>query len=268
MPVFLSTIAHLGLSLAFILLTFLPTLIWLIFYLQEDRNPEPKGLLLGAFLAGMGMVIPALIGECIFMWILNGPCGGDLPPENPLTTISGLLPYPLFIFILLALVEEYVKYFAVYTFIIRHPAFNEPIDAMIYMITAAMGFAAFENATYVLPAVKVSIFSGLEILTVRFFGANLLHALSSAIVGYFLAKMIFSPYRHHFVALGILIAATLHALFNYFLFKNTQNITNQYQTQILAYLILLLGVMATAVFIEFEQLKRQKRSKKILTEQI
>ena len=49
------------------------------------------------------------------------------------------------IFIGGALIEEYVKYFMVKVGGFRNRELDEPCDIMIYMIIAALGFAALEN---------------------------------------------------------------------------------------------------------------------------
>ena len=41
--------------------------------------------------------------------------------------------------------EEVAKYLIIKIRILRDPEFDEPIDAMIYMIIAGLGFAALEN---------------------------------------------------------------------------------------------------------------------------
>ena len=45
----------------------------------------------------------------------------------------------------LALIEEIIKFVASHFAARRSPAFSEPVDAMIYMIVAALGFATLEN---------------------------------------------------------------------------------------------------------------------------
>src|SRR3989344_4541791 len=88
--------------------------------------------------------------------------------------------------------------------------FDEPIDAMIYMLTASLGFAAAENIFVVLDAIfnngaaAEGIFG---IIVFRFVGATLLHALSSSIVGYFWAKgIILVVHRPQFIIYGLLLA--------------------------------------------------------------
>ena len=233
------TAAVVGTNLSYILLTFLPPILWLLFYLREDAHPEPKLLLLLTFVGGMASALLALAGECVWVLFVHGSCQGGISPEAN----------PIILFLGIALIEEYVKYLPVKFLILRRPDFDEPVDAMIYMLTAALGFAALENTLFLLPLFRESVATGLEVSVNRFLGANLLHALSSGLVGFFLARTWFSPHRHHFVALGIIIASLLHAGFNYLI------LVRGTLSQGTFYIILLLSVMAVMVFIDFERLR-------------
>ncbi|MDP3770663.1 MAG: PrsW family glutamic-type intramembrane protease [Candidatus Sungbacteria bacterium] len=235
-----------GTNASYLALTFLPAIVWLLFYLREDRHPEPKLLLLLTFLGGMASVVLAIVGECVFVQILNnGSCreGFASGNRNMFT-----------LFLAIAFIEEYCKYLAVKFLVLRRKDFDEPVDAMIYMITAALGFAAVENALFIFPLFDKSLIFGLEVTTNRFLGANLLHALSSAIVGFFLARAWFSPRRHHFIAIGVVVASLLHALFNYLI------LVREGVPEGTIYLFLLLSLMALVVFIDFEHLRVQEKN--------
>lgn len=237
----MNTASLLGINASYLFLTFFPPVVWLMFYLREDRHPEPKLLLLLTFVGGMASVVLAIVGECVFAQLVNGgSCrqGINYTGQNIVT-----------LFLAIAFIEEYVKYLAVKLLVLRKKDFDEPVDAMIYLITAALGFAAVENVLFVFPLFHESMRLGLEIATNRFLGANLLHALSSAIVGFFLARAWFSPHRHHFVALGIIIASLLHAFFNYLILVRDD------LPQGTLYVFLLLAMMAVVVFIDFERLR-------------
>ena len=235
-------------NLSYVLLTFLPPILWLIFYLREDRHPEPKLLLILAFVGGMASALVALLAECGWVFLASGSCRGGMNPNLS----------PLVLFLGIALIEEYVKYLPVKFLIIKRPDFDEPVDGMVYMMTAALGFAALENMLFIFPLFRESAFAGLEVAANRFLGANLLHALSSGIVGFFLARTWFHPHRHHFIALGIILAALLHTGFNYLI------LVRETLTQGTFYIILLLSTMAVMVLIDFERLKSQKINDKTI----
>ena len=238
-----------------IFLAFIPPVLWLLFYLREDRHPEPKLLLLLTFAGGMASAFLAMAAE-LFALGKNGIAMG----------LVGMATTPFLFFLVIGLVEEYAKYLPVKFLVVNKSDFDEPVDAMIYMMTAALGFAAMENALFilpfffgvvqdiisVLPLTQENLLLSLDVTANRFLGANLLHALSSGIVGFFLARAWFHPRRHHFVAIGILTATLLHALFNYLI------LTREVLAQGTFYIILLLSVMAVMVFIDFERLKKAK----------
>ena len=231
-------------SLAYIALTFLPPVLWLLFYLREDRHPEPKRLLLLAFIGGMAGTLPAVLAECGFIGFFGQSCTRDITfPINPFILLFAI-----------SLIEEYTKYLMVRLLIIKKADFDEPVDAMIYLITAALGFAAMENTLFIFPIFfHGGILSGLQITLSRFLGANLLHALSSGIVGYFLARAFFLPHRHHFVALGVLIATLFHTVFNYLILIQSTFDEGTF------YVVLLLTTMTVMVLMDFERLKKRNR---------
>src|SRR3989344_2782217 len=146
----------------------LPAFVWLVFFLKEDIHPEPKKLLFRAFGLGMAFTVPALIAQIFF----KDAVGSD-----------NLIIY----FLGLAFVEEVFKFFAAWVAVRGNPSFDEPIDAMIYMITAAAGFATIENILIVIDTIHtndISPYPALNVILLRFVGATLLHILASAVVGY------------------------------------------------------------------------------------
>ncbi len=178
---------------------FLPTLFWLWFWLKEDRaHPEPRPLLLLCFLGGMAAVILSLFGETYFSSRINfGSAGGT------------------FLFVT---IEEMSKFVFAYVIALRSRADDEPIDPLIYMIATALGFAALENTLYIAggflsdnPSVGIS--TGI----LRFFGATLLHTISSASIGAALGFAFYKKLEVKFLyALGgIIVAIGLHALYNF-----------------------------------------------------
>ena len=234
--------AIIGANTGYLLLAFLPPVLWLLFYLREDRHPEPKRLLLAAFIGGMAAAVLAIVVEVTVLG------------QSGLLTFEGrTVRTALLIFLAIALIEEYLKYLPVKFLIEKRGDFDEPVDAMIYMMTSALGFAALENALFLLPIFHSSVPAGLAITVNRFLGANLLHALSSGLVGFFLSRAWFHPHRRHFIALGVIGASLLHTLFN------TLILIREDVTQGTWYLILLLGVMTMMVLIDFERLKKKQK---------
>ncbi len=214
------------LSLLVLIGALLPSLAWLVFFLKEDLHPEPKRLLLLAFAAGALSTIPALLFQIFF-------------ESTPLASALG----PLIVLIVLALIEEVSKFGAAYFAVAKDPEFDEPVDAMIYMITAALGFAAIENlfiaASTFESATAASLGATANILLLRFVGATLLHVLASGLLGFYWAK--------RKIGTGLTVATVTHGIFNFLIlsFENTN----------LLYAAIFLIVAMFFLFQDFEKLK-------------
>jgi RsiW-degrading membrane proteinase PrsW (M82 family) len=180
----------------------LPALIWLWFWLKEDKeNPEPKGLLFLTFVLGMIAVILILPFEKI---------------------ASGLMTSKVNLTLTLATLEESIKYLAALAIALRSKYVDEPADFAIYMITAALGFAAFENFLFLIQPVSlndnvVSILTG----NLRFLGAILLHTTASAIVGILLGLAYFKTrsIKRFYLVIGLITAIALHTIFNFYIMR-------------------------------------------------
>ena len=151
-----------------------------------------------------------------------------------------------------AAVEEIIKFYAVRMLILRNPEFDEPIDAMIYMITAGLGFAAMENILVMFRIFPDGTQATLATWALRFTGATLLHALSSGLLGYFLAmSWFFQDHKKKLVVIGLIIATIFHFTFNTFLSAFDNRLTG------LIYSTSLLMIMAFLVSILFDKIKER-----------
>lgn len=155
-------------------------------------------------------------------------------------------PKSTYAFLGIAFIEEWLKYRVVLKHAETNPAFDEPVDAMIYLIVAALGFAAVENILYIVPLFGKSFFAGLGLTVYRFVGATFLHTLASGIIGYFLALNFFLKKPKYFLGLGILIGTGFHTFYNCLIIK----------TESLGMLTLFLAFMAVIVLKMFEDLKK------------
>lgn len=203
----------------YVLLGLLPAFAWLVFYLREDaEKPEPKILLFYTFLIGAGSAFLVLPLQVLV---------------NNWFALLGASVYSLLGLLLLSAIEEVSKFAVVYLGISKRKEFDEPIDAMIYMITAALGFASVENVASIFQSL-----GNLETVSLRFIGATLLHSLTSGLVGYYWAK--------GFIIKGLVIATALHAIFNY-LIINTGPIGPA---------VIFLIFVAYFLFSDFEEIKK------------
>lgn len=194
---------------------FLAAFVWLWFWLKEDEHPEPRRLLIIAFFSGM-LAIPAALFAQLTWCALSTPLfvpSCSVPPNPSFDALVSFLP----LIAGYAFIEEYAKYFFVHLFIFWRRDYDEPADAMIYLITAALGFAAVENALYLVGPFNNALFHGFTSANLRFMGPTLLHALSSGFLGYFIAKAFFRNWisKDLELLLGLFFATILHLAFNF-----------------------------------------------------
>lgn len=239
---------------------FSPTIFWLWFWLHEDRKkPEPARMIMKTFIVGGFFIVAAFLLEK-----LVAPSGNIV---NQITTAyQNNLSLSLFLIIVWpliawALIEEFVKYAAAYVAALKNKNFDEPIDAMIYMITAALGFAAVENFLFLLNVLYTDNFQLSSFLltgNLRFLGATLLHTVTSATMGAFLS---FSFYQKKIIKiisglLGLITATILHSLFNFFIIINEGGQTFR--------VLIVLWMFAMFIIFLFEIVKRLAYARNII----
>lgn len=217
----------------------LPALFWLWFWLRQDqKKPEPTGLIVRTFVAGM-IVVPLVL---------------------PLQKLALGMFSGASLMLIWVIIEETLKYAIALIVILWHKAVDEPIDYIIYMITIALGFAALENALFIWNPLVAGDISG-SIITgnFRFLGATLLHILASGTVGIFLA---FAFYKRDSVKLlagtfGLFMAIILHTLFNLFIMDaNGETIISVFLA------VWLLVILMFMIFEKVKQLEFRHKKRK------
>ncbi|MBI2052886.1 MAG: PrsW family intramembrane metalloprotease [Candidatus Ryanbacteria bacterium] len=220
--------------------SFIPAGIWLFFWLEEDESPEPNYLLLLAFLGGM-LAIPAAL---FFSWAWLKIFPSLLSPDYKLTLQLGLV-------VGFAFIEEAIKYFFTLRLIFWRKEYDEPADAMVYLITGALGFSAVENLLYLVEPFGLGLSEGFAVSNLRFIGATPLHALSAGILGYFIGRSFFKSrsYKNISLGIGLLVATALHTIFNILIL-----LSGGRQIEPSVMLLLSIGVL---VLFGFERLKHK-----------
>jgi RsiW-degrading membrane proteinase PrsW (M82 family) len=212
----------------------LPALVWLWFWLKEDKaHPEPKRIIFLAFVFGMLGVPFAVLFEKL--------------AYNQIHVITFTL------FLSWAIIEELVKYFAAILSGLRSKYFDEPIDAVMYLISSALGFAALENVFFIFSSIVNGGFADAFVTgQLRFVGASVLHITTSALVGFSIAFALCEPkwkkWLYHFF--GLLTAISLHTAFNYLILINN----GKYLLEIFG----LLWLVIILIIILFEKIKRSQ----------
>lgn len=190
----------------------LPALLWLVFWLEEDKKrPEPRGRLLITFVLGMLATAAVLPFEKV---------AGNIWPGFTVST-----------FVAWAAIEEFFKFLAAYIGALRSKEDDEPIDPIIYMIVAALGFVALENTLFIVgPLIQPGLIPQSAIVEsittgqLRFIGASLLHIAASSTIG---ASLAFTFYKKRStkrlsLVFGFMLAVFFHTAFNLFIFHGSE----------------------------------------------
>lgn len=183
---------------------FAPALLWLWFWLREDRErPEPVGLIAFTFALGMIAVILVMPIQKI--------------AQSFITDQARLIGS-------WAAIEEIAKYLAVALIALRSKYIDEPIDYAMYFIVAGLGFAAMENILFLIKPLAanettVSLLTG----NLRFLGSTLLHALATGIIGISIGLSLryMRITRFLYFIVGLSTAIALHTMFNFFIMNST-----------------------------------------------
>lgn len=192
----------------------LPALLWMWFWMHESYDHNlPRWVIALTFIVGMCTVFFVYPFQKLFPNVSVGLSDG-----------SGI-----WIISSWAFLEELFKFVAAYVCAFQFKdIFKEPIDAFIYMMTAALGFTALENSFYLLtPLLQGDPMGGIVTSNLRFMGASLLHVVASGSLaicigfGFYKSKI----KKIFYWIIGLFIATLLHTLFNYFIIIATEEST-------------------------------------------
>ncbi|MFB6311517.1 MAG: PrsW family intramembrane metalloprotease [Salinirussus sp.] len=173
----------------------------------DPTNREPPTLLALTFLLGVLFASFAAVINSLFQTVFQ------------LIPVIGLF---LFFYLVVAPVEESVKWLAIRVKAYNSPSFNAVIDGAVYGAVAGLGFATIENALYITrEVIQVSqmtgmdpVRAGISTATSRAF-AGPGHVIYSAFAGYYLGLAKFNQENFGPIAVkGLLIAAFLHGTYN------------------------------------------------------
>ncbi len=190
-------------AVIYILAALLPAAFLLHYiYCHDTVEPEPPGLLFLLLLSGVVAALLASVLEGLGEWILKR----FLYQGDPLYTV-------LLAFLVVAVIEEGVKFFFLKNATWNHPSFNYRFDGVVYSAFVSLGFAAFENLYYIFGY-------GLSVALPRAVLAIPGHLSFSVFMGMYYGRARLRENRgHHISALfslwaGYLIAVFLHGFYD------------------------------------------------------
>jgi RsiW-degrading membrane proteinase PrsW (M82 family) len=191
----------------FILLSVVPASGIAVYLWQADVTMrEPLGTMLVTFLFGV-----LFAGFAAVLNSIADPLFGAIP-------YVGLV---LFFYLVVAPVEETVKWLAVRLYAFRRPEFNAVIDGAVYGAVAGLGFATIENAVYIGGEYLEATRAGEGVFAATFSTAAVRtfagpgHVIYSAFAGYYLGLAKYNREQAGPIVIkGLLIAALAHGTYN------------------------------------------------------
>ena len=97
--------------------------------------------------------------------------------------------------------------------------FNEPIDGIVYGVTASLGFATLENIYYVYLLAGYFETTSMTLALLRSFSAIPAHAVFGIFMGYFFMRYAFVKKGDNLI-FAFLVPFTLHGCYNLFTASN------------------------------------------------
>lgn len=178
----------------------------LFIYWKDKHEKEPTGVLIGCFIFGVLICIPAGFWNSGIFAIFNF----DMDDKDNGMVISFFMA-----FFVVGFGEELLKYLVLILYAFRKSSFNEPFDGIVYAVMVSLGFAAFENVFYVMEG-------GVVVAILRMFTAVPMHAAFAVIMGYYvgLSKFCHGSARIGKSLKGLFYAVTLHGLYDFVLFQD------------------------------------------------
>ena len=188
-----------------LLVTVLPSILIILYFVKSDRFQEPNREILKVFFLGVIIAIPA--------YILNTYLG-EFFYNN--TKVSESI---ISSFLTAAPVEEGLKLSILYYFVYKMKDFNEPMDGIVYGICVSLGFATLENFYYVYLLADYFAETPMSIAILRSFSAVPAHAVFGVFMGYFFMKYSFIK-KGDSLLFAFLVPFVLHGCYNLFASSN------------------------------------------------
>ncbi|WP_164218992.1 glutamic-type intramembrane protease PrsW [Virgibacillus sp. YIM 98842] len=170
-----------------------PAIALLSFFYLKDKFTEPIPLILRTFILGALLVFPLMFIQYVF----NAEFLGNHPFLQS--------------FLIIALTEEFFKWFIFFYVIYNHSEFDAHYDGIVYAVSISLGFATLENILYLLA-------NGIEHAFSRALFPVSSHALFGVIMGYYFGKAKMNGiHKKRNLTLAFILPFLLHGTYNYML---------------------------------------------------
>lgn len=164
------------------------------FYLRNQMSTEPRKTLLQAFFFGTLITFPIMFIQYV-------------------VKEEGAITNPIFADVLFSSgLEEFFKWFVIFTLIFRHIEFDDPYDGILYGASVSLGFATVENVLYLLTF-------GINTAFIRAALPVSSHALFGVLMGYYYGKSKFAKNdkQAEYLILSFISPLLLHITYNFIL---------------------------------------------------
>ena len=183
-----------------LVLAVVPSVVILRYFVTRDEFPEPRRAIGITFAWGVASTVPAVIAAVLLFAALEATVWDDL--TDPWARSAVLA------FFGAAIPEELFKFAVLYFYARRLRDFDEPLDGIVYGVTASLGFATLENVLYVVDG-------GLFTAVARAFTAVPAHAMFGAVMGFYFGLAHFEPQRRGLLLLSAYASpVVLHGAYN------------------------------------------------------
>jgi RsiW-degrading membrane proteinase PrsW (M82 family) len=193
-----------------VIIALVPALIWLaFFYLQDVREPEPKGLVAGVFV--LGALVAQAVGIPLIQQVFRTPEWLSASPGGLHILGAILIPGFIGMFLIYAVVR-----YTVY----NSAEFDERVDGVVYTVAAALGYATVMNIHTIQSVVQAGSMQPAPIVLGVAENAMAMAAFGG-ILGFFVGRCKFEDEPVWWMPAGLALVAVLNGLYIFFLDRVT-----------------------------------------------
>jgi len=209
------------------LLSLLPAGLFLwLWYLRRHERPVSVGQVITGFVAGAVLVAPAFFLErwAPQVWAAISPSTVHYFDGAifPLQTVGDILLPAVGTFLIVALVEEGLRYLVLAGWFRLGKRVDQVFDGLLVGLAMGLGFATVENTLYFFELFSRGSFNTLVfVFFLRFMVSTLAHISFGGIMGALLARGLFSIYRPRLLYVqAFMVPWFLHGLYDWLLGVN------------------------------------------------
>lgn len=213
--------AGVSIGIVAFLLSLLPAIFFLwMWYLRNRDRSLPAGSIALAFAIGGILVEPAFLLERAAdnLWQIISPYtehyyGGAV---LPLLRVQDILYPALATFLIVAVVEEGLRYTAMRFWMKRSRTIDQVFDGLLIGVAIGLGFSTLENTLYFKDLLNDQHYDTLVLVFfLRFLVSTLAHISFSGIMGVLIAQGTFHMFRSRsYMVLAFFVPWLLHGLFD------------------------------------------------------